>query len=77
MSDEVWRREEIESPCVKVCVLDPASGLCLGCYRSREEIAGWSRMTREARREVMDILPGREPQVKPKRRGGRSARMRG
>ena len=36
---EVWRREAVESPCIRLCVVDPASRLCLGCYRSIEEIA--------------------------------------
>ena len=40
MSDEVWRREAVESPCVKLCVVHPEAGICLGCYRSIEEIAG-------------------------------------
>ena len=56
MSDEVWRRDEIESPCIKLCVVHPASRLCLGCYRSIEEIAAWSGMTPEARRAVMAEL---------------------
>ena len=32
----------IESPCNKICTLDPASGLCIGCGRSLAEIARWS-----------------------------------
>ncbi len=34
MSDEVWRRERVESPCIRLCVIHPPSGLCLGCYRT-------------------------------------------
>ena len=73
MSDEVWRRAEIESPCVKVCVIDPVTGLCLGCHRTVEEIAGWTAMTPEARRRVMAALPERAATRRP-RRGGRAAR---
>lgn len=75
MSDDVWSRPEIESPCVRVCVLDPVSGLCLGCHRSRDEIAGWSRMTPEHRRKVMDGLSARAAQQTRRRRGGRAARV--
>ena len=32
----------IATPCIKVCVVDGASGLCLGCYRTLGEIGGWS-----------------------------------
>jgi predicted Fe-S protein YdhL (DUF1289 family) len=74
MTHDIWKRAEIESPCIKVCVTHPDSGLCMGCYRSRAEIAAWSRMTPEARREVMASLSTRAPLVKGKRRGGRARR---
>lgn len=78
MSDEVWRRAEIESPCRKLCVLDRPSGLCLGCFRSGEEIAGWTRLSPEGRRAVMADLPRREAAFgKRPRRGGRAARLDG
>jgi uncharacterized protein len=74
VSDEVWRRKEVESPCIKLCVVEPATGLCLGCFRSTEEIARWSAMTPEARRAVMAELPVRAERARPGRRGGRAAR---
>lgn len=73
-SDDVWRRAEIESPCVKICVIEPSADLCLGCLRTRAEIAGWSRMTAEARRAVTAELPGRAPRLNRGRRGGRAGR---
>ncbi|OWU68278.1 hypothetical protein ATO2_12970 [Roseovarius sp. 22II1-1F6A] len=76
MSDEVWKRDEIESPCIKVCVIDPKSRLCLGCLRSINEIGGWSLMSADERRAVMADLPARKDQVAPRRRGGRAARLR-
>ena len=39
MSDEVWKREEVESPCVKICIVHPEARICIGCYRTGEEIA--------------------------------------
>ena len=39
MSDELWKRQEIESPCVKICVVHPTERICIGCHRSVEEIA--------------------------------------
>lgn len=50
----------IATPCVKVCVVDAASSQCLGCRRTLAEIAGWSRLTDEARAAIMAALPGRE-----------------
>jgi predicted Fe-S protein YdhL (DUF1289 family) len=74
MSDDVWRRNEIESPCIKICVVHPKARICTGCFRSIEEIGGWSRMTPDERREIMAELPERAGAF-TKRRGGRAARL--
>ncbi|MCG6144255.1 DUF1289 domain-containing protein [Leptospira bandrabouensis] len=50
----------LKSPCTKVCMMDPDSGLCAGCYRTIEEIGNWSRMTEEERNEVWNELPQRK-----------------
>jgi hypothetical protein len=74
MNDETWTRSEIESPCVKLCLIHPEAQLCTGCLRSLEEIAGWSRMVPEDRRRIMASLPDRQGRLS-QRRGGRSARL--
>ncbi len=74
MSDEIWKRDEVESPCVKICVVHPEARLCTGCLRTIDEITQWGRMSREERRSVIAALPGRQKQVTV-RRGGRAARM--
>jgi predicted Fe-S protein YdhL (DUF1289 family) len=71
---KIWKRDEIQSPCVRVCVVHPEARICVGCHRTLEEIAGWSRMSHEDRAAVMDALPGRAPQL-ARRRGGRAARL--
>ncbi len=73
-SDRVWKRDEVESPCVKVCVIHPETRLCTGCLRSIDEIAAWSRFSPEDRRAIMAELPARAPLLK-QRRGGRAARL--
>ncbi|GJE61737.1 DUF1289 domain-containing protein [Methylobacterium trifolii] len=47
------------SPCTKVCVIDAASGLCLGCGRTRHEIGAWGGLTEPQRRTIMAGLEGR------------------
>lgn len=73
-SDAIWQRAEIDSPCVKLCVVHPEARLCVGCLRSIDEITQWSRMTPEARRSVMADLPSRAGRITA-RRGGRAARL--
>lgn len=75
MSDEIWARAEVESPCVKICVLHRMSGLCIGCYRTGDEIARWSTMSPDERQTLMAELPSRESSI-AKRTGGRKARLR-
>lgn len=74
MKDDIWSRNEIESPCVKICVVHPESRLCTGCLRTIDEIGAWSKLSPEARREIMAELPSRAGQL-TKRRGGRAARL--
>lgn len=74
MSDAVWKRDEIESPCVKLCLIHPDARICTGCYRSIDEITQWSQLSVEARREIMAALPARASTL-TQRRGGRDARL--
>ncbi len=76
MNRNVWKRDEIDSPCVQVCVVHPEERLCVGCLRSIDEIASWSRMSAEERARVIDDLPGRAPRL-TQRRGGRARRTQG
>ncbi|MBO6853305.1 MAG: DUF1289 domain-containing protein [Marivivens sp.] len=73
-TDRIWARNEIDSPCVKICVIHPAERLCTGCLRSIDEISQWSRMSSDERQKIMAELPARAPRLQ-KRRGGRNARL--
>jgi uncharacterized protein len=58
----------ISSPCIKVCVINPASGICAGCGRTLDEIARWGSMSEARRLDIMRGLPARlenEKQEKP------------
>ena len=50
----------IATPCVKVCVVDGATSLCLGCWRTLSEIGGWGGFTDAERARIMAELPVRE-----------------
>lgn len=47
------------TPCTKVCVLDGRTGLCLGCGRTRDEIALWGSLGEPQRRAIMAGLAAR------------------
>lgn len=50
----------METPCVGICEIDRAVGLCRGCARTVAEIASWSRLTDAERRHIMDGLAARK-----------------
>lgn len=74
VKDDIWKRDEIQSPCVKLCVVHPEERICVGCFRSIEEISAWSRLSHDARATIMAELPSRAPRLQ-KRRGGRASRV--
>jgi predicted Fe-S protein YdhL (DUF1289 family) len=49
----------IPSPCTRICSLNPATGLCRGCGRTIEEIAGWAALSDAERARIMTLLPER------------------
>ena len=65
--DRIRRREERRrllasgppSPCISVCQIDPATGWCLGCRRTIDEIRDWIISNPDERQRILDQLPGR------------------
>jgi predicted Fe-S protein YdhL (DUF1289 family) len=49
----------IQTPCIKVCIVEPRSGLCAGCGRTTTEIASWTAFTDVERSYIMAKLPAR------------------
>ena len=47
------------SPCIKVCQMDPARGVCIGCCRTLDEIARWGSMSEAEQTQRMAELPSR------------------
>lgn len=59
----------IATPCIKVCIVDAESSLCLGCYRTLMEIAGWARLPEDERARLMAELPERRSRIRPEKLG--------
>jgi uncharacterized protein len=53
----------MESPCVKICVIDKVRRICTGCGRTLDEIAVWSAISSSDRRQIMSELPARLEQL--------------
>lgn len=49
----------VTSPCTLVCTMNPDTGLCFGCHRTVEEIAGWRGYSDAQRAAIMAQLKGR------------------
>jgi predicted Fe-S protein YdhL (DUF1289 family) len=59
----------LSTPCVKVCIVDGESSLCLGCFRTLPEIGGWARLSEAERAEIMAALPDRRSRISPEKLG--------
>jgi len=59
--------QPIETPCVKICIVDGESGLCLGCQRTLPEVGRWSRLTEDERLAIMAGLAARRARIRPEK----------
>ena len=57
----------IKTPCIKVCVVDGESGLCLGCFRDLAEVAGWAQFSDDQRDRILAELPARRSRIRPEK----------
>ena len=51
--------EAVPSPCIKVCTLDASGQLCVGCFRTIDEIGHWAALSNAARARIVSELAGR------------------
>ncbi len=49
----VQSEKAVPSPCVDICALDN-NDICMGCYRSVEEITYWNNYNNQQKREVLE-----------------------
>lgn len=54
----------VRSPCIKICQMDPETGLCEGCFRTLDEIGRWTMYTEEQRKEVRIQIEARKISLK-------------
>ena len=49
----------VPSPCISVCRMDDSSGLCLGCFRTLDEIVQWGSSAELDKRVVWQRITQR------------------
>ncbi len=55
----VTEQTEVQSPCISVCSMSDHSGLCIGCFRTGDEIAGWSSAGDGGKRGIWKLIEQR------------------
>ncbi len=51
--------QTVPSPCLSVCQMNEATGLCLGCFRTIEEIGCWGNADDSFKRDVWARIEAR------------------
>jgi len=54
----------VSSPCISVCTMDEQTQLCIGCFRTLEEVAAWEAMSNAQREAVLAQLPARRSSLR-------------
>jgi uncharacterized protein len=52
--------QPVASPCINVCTMNAATGLCNGCFRTIEEIAAWGSSSNSYKRQVLAAIQDRK-----------------
>ena len=60
LSDESGAAVPVASPCINVCRMSPFNGYCEGCFRTIDEIAGWTTCSDAEKLAVLARLPARK-----------------
>jgi predicted Fe-S protein YdhL (DUF1289 family) len=55
---EAGQAQAVESPCIDLCTLDD-NDICVGCFRSIDEICAWAGAAEEQRRLILRAAAGR------------------
>jgi uncharacterized protein len=59
MTGTAARERAPASPCLGICLMDPATRLCRGCLRQVEEIAAWYDATNAEKFEILARIAAR------------------
>jgi len=57
-------KDEIKSPCIKICKIDEESKLCLGCFRTIDEISSWIFIDENEKKNILKRVEERKKNFK-------------
>ncbi len=52
--------QSVPSPCISICQIDNATGLCIGCHRDIDEIREWIILTAAQKTEILERIVERK-----------------
>jgi len=55
------------SPCLGICLMDPATRMCRGCLRTVEEIRAWYEASAAEKRAILSRLELRRRDIEQRR----------
>ncbi|MCX7512872.1 DUF1289 domain-containing protein [Frateuria sp. STR12] len=63
-----------KSPCADICRFDRKADLCVGCFRTQDEIRLWRKMTDHKRHEIVADRPRRQARLAARQVRARQSR---
>lgn len=67
LREAALKGQTVPSPCISICRIEPATGLCEGCTRTLDEIASWGALSGLERADVWARIEARRAQTDPAR----------
>ena len=55
--------DEIDSPCIDICIIDPNSGECIGCGRTLDEINNWTNFDNLKKKQILENLNAKNENI--------------
>jgi uncharacterized protein len=46
----------VTSPCNSICKMDENTGLCMGCWRTIDEIIAWGSRSDDVKKEILALI---------------------
>jgi|KBSSwiStaDraftv2_1062776.scaffolds.fasta_scaffold301360_2 predicted Fe-S protein YdhL (DUF1289 family) len=54
------KSEAVDSPCNRVCIIDPVRNWCIGCGRTLDEIGEWATASDPRKRQILENISARD-----------------